>query len=548
MASNVTPGGALEQQFLRTLAAAVQARDFDRAFGIADEALAKGIEHPRLLGLAAQKRLRRGDAEGAFPILTRARELDTRNADILNDLGLCMMQMGRAREALGVFDAALRQTPGSAKLFFNKALAYEILGELDHERRVLERVVAIDPNHVPALNLLAMLAADRDDAVAAKDYASRALTISPGEIIARLALATTELGEHNFSEVRKNLEPLLNNPALDPESRSQAETLMGDALDGEANYAGAFRFYRSAKETLRAYYARAYATRKDETLRARLARLRGYFEKAPDGAWRQNGRASNMRVREPVFLMGFLRSGTTLLGQVLAGHSDVEVMHERNCLVDAANDFIAPQDGLDRLAEPSSDIASAYAEKYWARAHEYGQGLQSGIFVDKAPMMAPLLPLVAKLFPAAKVLFAIRDPRDVVLSCFRRRFAMSAEKFDMLTLSDIAQTYVATMEFAELCRAKFGLDMFAVRHEHLTADFETEVRKICDFLGVVWQPAMADFGARVRTSNIDTPNIAQLARGLSHETEGHWHHYRKELMPILPVLAPWCARLGYPEN
>jgi hypothetical protein len=59
---------------------------------------------------------------------------------------------------------------------------------------------------------------------------------------------------------------------------------------------------------------------------------------------------------------------------------------------------------------------------------------------------------------------------------------------------------------------------------------------------------MADFGARVKSSNIDTPNIAQLARGLTRESEGHWRHYRKELMPILPALAPWCARFGYPEN
>jgi hypothetical protein len=90
--------------------------------------------------------------------------------------------------------------------------------------------------------------------------------------------------------------------------------------------------------------------------------------------------------------------------------------------------------------------------------------------------------------------------------------------------------------------------MLEVRHESLTADFDAEVHKICDFLCLEYQPAMADFGTRVKTSNIDTPNIAQLARGLSREGEGHWRHYRKELMPILPVLAPWCERFGYPEN
>jgi len=541
MASTVTSGGPLEQQYLRALASAVQARDFDRAFMLADDALAKGVEHPRLLGLAAQKRLRTGDAEGAYPILVRARELDGRNADILNDLGLCMMKIGRAREALSVFDVALRQTPGLAKLFFNKALAYEILGELDSERRALERVIAIDPNHIPALNLLALLAADRNDAKTARDCATRALGLSPNEVLAHLALATVEAGERNFSAARRHLEPLLNNPALDPENRSQAQTLIGDVLDGERHYAQAFRAYGAAKETLRTHYARAYETRSEEKTGARLVRLRDYFSK---NTWR----AGEAEGRAPVFLTGFLRSGTTLLGQVLAGHSDVETMHERDCLVDAVNDFIAPADGMDRLVSLSDPEAKLYAERYWARARCYGQNLRRAMFVDKAPAMTPLLPLVAKLFPKAKVLFLIRDPRDVVLSCFRRRFAMSAEKFDMMTLPDIATTYVATMELAALYREKLGLEILDVRYEALTLDFETEVGKVCGFLGLEWQPAMADFGARVRVSNIDTPNIAQLARGLSRDGDGHWRHYKKELLSTLPTLAPWCARFGYPEN
>jgi hypothetical protein len=241
-----------------------------------------------------------------------------------------------------------------------------------------------------------------------------------------------------------------------------------------------------------------------------------------------------------------LRSGTTLLGQILAGHTDVEVMHERDCLIDAVNEFIVPPNGLERLA--ALNDASANAHQYWKRARDYGQALRGSVFVDKAPTMAPLLPLAAKIFSNAKVLFVVRDPRDVVLSCFRRRFAMNAEKFDMLTLADIASTYAATMELAELYRRKIGLETLEVRQEALAADFETETRRVCDFLKLEYQPAMADFGARVKTSNIDTPNIAQLARGLSRETEGHWRHYQKELMPILPTLASWCARFGYPEN
>ena len=155
---------------------------------------------------------------------------------------------------------------------------------------------------------------------------------------------------------------------------------------------------------------------------------------------------------------------------------------------------------------------------------------------------------VPTLFPAAKILFVYRDPRDVVLSCFRRRFAMSRQKYEMLSLDDIAVCYSGVMQLSELYREKFDLDIFDARHERLLADFESETRRICDYLGVAFDAAMMDFATLARGSNIDAPNSAALACGLSRESENHWRHYAKELVPVMPMLAPTCAHFGYPEN
>jgi hypothetical protein len=409
--------------------------------------------------------------------------------------------------------------------------------------------VAINPNHIPALNLLALLAANRDDGPLAREYAERALVLSPQEILAHIALATLEVGARNFSSARTHIEPLLNNPGLDAENRSIAQGLMGDVLDGEGDYAQAFRFYASAKERMASHYAKTFFQPKAEPVRARLARLRSYFLDASNEHWRaRKAQVTRPKLRTHVFLTGFLRSGTTLLGQVLASHSDVEVMHERDCLADSMRDFIAPLDGLARLATLDDAALESYRALYWQTARGYGQSLDRDVFVDKAPLLTPLLPLVAKLFPDAKVLFVPRDPRDVVFSCFRRRFGMSEEKFQMLSLPDVAATYVAVMDLAEIYRGKLALDMLDARHETLISEFEPEARRICDFLDIAWQAEMANFGERARTFNIDIPNSAQLARGLSRESAGRWRHYKKELMPIMPTLAPWCARFGYPEN
>lgn len=521
----------------------------ERALAIGEEATRRGVEHPDLLGLAAQRRLRQGDAQGAHPLLVRARELAPRSAGVLSDLGLCLTRLGRAREALPLFDAALRQTPGAATLHFNKALAHEQLSQLDRERRALERVVAIDAEHVAALNLLALLAADRNDHKAARDYAARALALSPGEVLSHVALATVDVDARDFASARGRLESLLREPGLDPDNRSTAQTLMGDVLDGEGNYAEAYGAYAAAKAMLKAHYASAFARREGETARALIGRLDRHFRAAP-------ARTSPVRVHDPiaakapihVFLVGFLRSGTTLLGEVLASHPDIEVMQERGCLADAVRDFVEPGDGLARLAALPDGALETYRGSYWRNAREFGHAAQRKIFVDKEPLATILLPLVAKLFPDAKILFVYRDPRDVVLSCFRRRFAMSAQKYELLSLEDIARYYAGVMGLGDLYRDRLGLDIRDARHETLIADFETETKRLCGVLGVAWNPAMRDFAARARDFNIDTPNSARIARGLSRDGEGRWRRYEMELAPVLPLLAPWCARFGYPEN
>src|SRR6185295_19458453 len=155
-----------------------------------------------------------------------------------------------------------------------------------------------------------------------------------------------------------------------------------------------------------------------------------------------------------------------------------------------------------------------------------------------------MLPLIAKLFPAAKILFAIRDPRDVVLGCFRRTFRVNPAMFEFLALGGTARFYDAVMSIGEISRQKLGLKWHDLRHEALIEDFDTELRQVADFIGLEWNDAMRDFAQRARTRSARTPSAVQLARGLSRGGMGQWRHYAQELTPVLPILKPWVERFG----
>ena len=151
------------------------------------------------------------------------------------------------------------------------------------------------------------------------------------------------------------------------------------------------------------------------------------------------------------------------------------------------------------------------------------------------------------MFPRAKILFALRDPRDVVLSCFRRRFAMNAGMYEFTSLETTAAYYGAVMRLMDIYREKLALDLLEVRHERLIADFDGETRRLCDFLGLEFRDDMRAFAGRAQTQNIDTPSGAQLARGLSDQGLDQWRHYALQLQPVLAWLAPFVTRFGYSE-
>ncbi len=246
-------------------------------------------------------------------------------------------------------------------------------------------------------------------------------------------------------------------------------------------------------------------------------------------------------------LTGFARSGTSLLGLALEGLEQVEVLQEREPMTDALRRF-GGRDGLARLLSASEAELDLYRDAYWRRVRSAGARLDRAVFVDKQPMNALHLPLVTRLFPAARILFMRRDPRDVALGCFRRRFLMNRYTYQLLTAEGSARLYGAAMRIAERTRELASPDMLAVRQEMLVADFRGAMGEVCRVLGLPWSEAIGGFAGRIRSSSVATPSAPQLARGLNADGVGRWRRYAPQLRPLSPILEPWVRRFGYPPT
>jgi tetratricopeptide (TPR) repeat protein len=531
-----------DQAMLATVLAYAQNRDIRGAAAIAEQALAEGFEHPLLLNVMATRLEEEGRLDDAVRLLERAVALAPGDVPARNALALCLQRVDRPAEALSHVEALLKSHPNLGFAHANKGNALIALGSLGLAQASHLRALELDPDNLAAMGSLASIATHRGEHAEARRWAEQLLARVPGFPDAVLSLAAAELAGGALDRAEARLRDLLADPRAGPTDRARALGLLGDVLDAAARYDEAFHAYRACNESLRLTHRRfAAGTGMLEYTRSLTA---AWAEVAP--------RWTHVPAPEPiaagavdhVLLIGFPRSGTTLLEVVLDGHPDVVSLEEHELLTEGVLSFMREPLDLGPLARSEEGELRALRAAYWERVRSGGVDVAGKIFLDKHPLNTLKLPLIARLFPRAKILFVCRDPRDVVLSCFRRRFMMNAAMYQMLTLSGAAEFYDAVMDFADRARPILGLAWHEVRYERLMADFAGQTRDICEFLGLEWTASMQAFSTRVQARERATPSTAQLARGLDPSGIGHWQHYQAPLEPLQPLLGRWVERLG----
>jgi tetratricopeptide (TPR) repeat protein len=527
---------------LGAIQAAIARRDIALAGKLAEGALADGIEHAMVLSVVAAGREAEGRFDEALALLQRAKAASPGAVAILNAIGLTMTRAGRLTEAIAEYDRALAIEPRFAKALANRGMALTALTKLNEARRDFEAAAAIDPGNLVAANGLAGLALRRGETGEARRLALQVLARQPGFPGAAMTLAGADIADGRAADAAGALRAVAGDPRTTPTDRALALGLLGDALDAQKDHEGAFAAWRESNALLGELHRAGHEGRPG-TL-ALVGDLTATLERRRAPAAR--GQSDPGPAKTHVFLLGFPRSGTTLIEQVLEQHPDVTTMAEKECLADAAHDWMADAGKFEAFLDAPDAALIAYRAAYWRRVAAEGLDPAGRVFVDKHPFNTFRLPLIARLFPEARVLFARRDPRDVVLSCFRHRFQMADPVYQMLTLEGAAALYAATMAMAAASQAVLPLATHPVSLEAIIADFDAETRAICDFVGVAWSQALRDFSGQIGARGVFTPSGPQLARGLNAAGVGKWRDYAEQMAPVLPVLAPWVERFGAP--
>ncbi len=251
--------------------------------------------------------------------------------------------------------------------------------------------------------------------------------------------------------------------------------------------------------------------------------------------------------QSPVFVVGFPRSGTTLLEQMLDAHPHLQSMDERpffNILSNQLDDvgLEIPRD-LGKLTQRDCDeLRKGYLTMACSKVpRRWGARL-----VDKNPMNMLWLPMIHRIFPEAKLILAVRHPCDVILSCYMQNFRAALLAGASQSLERLAKAYVETMETWLHHVDVFRPNVFVSRYEDLVVNTLDQTRKIAAFLGLEDAASMLMFSTRAREKGyIKTPSYTQVIEPINTKGIGRWQRYREYLEPVLPILRPMLEHWQY---
>lgn len=492
----------------------------------------------------------RGDFEAAHVELARAHAMRPDDVEIAYQLAATCLETLDNFEGIAALANWPRMPGLTTELVARIGNVLMSLGDLEGGQRALAQAQQDPAPDAAALVQLA-LALERANRLDAADARLAQLERHPGRdaVGADFKLARARLAQRaGRHEEAARLFDELAKECQEPERRHFHLFPLAKSLDALHRHADTMATLSEAHASQVAWIRATQpevAERRRETMRV----TRFGCEAQDVARWRDAGAPA--AEESPVFIVAFPRSGTTLLEHTLDAHPRLRTMDEQPFLQNAIGRLVGPgvryPDALAELVPAQLDAARDF---YWSLVRQRVSLAPGEQLIDKNPLNILRLPAIARLFPNARILLAIRHPCDVLLSCFMQHFRAEFA-WQCRDLETMGLAYRRTFDFWYQQAAILRPSVREVRYESLVAEFEPQVRALADFLALPWTDALLEPGANARRHGfISAPSYAQVVEPVHSRSVGRARAYGRWLAVMRPDLEPYLERWGYawPES
>jgi tetratricopeptide (TPR) repeat protein len=486
------------------------------------------------------------------------------------------------QNSLKLLELATHKEPSNPSLHFNLARAHGLRYEFPAVQRCIEKALQVSQGRVEMLEEAVRICSTFKNLDLMLGYLERASEKKGVSIGALTSLADTYVLDDRFDEAAEMVErasqmdrkdprvllreavlkqkrgqiteaestfrDLVSNTAADSLVRVRAAYYLAGILDGAGQYDEAMTALLEGKAIQRAQAA---------PFAAPLQRMQNFNKEMPrilTSTVLDRWRADAVKLQPPrrlALLSGHPRSGTTLLEQVLDAHSEATSIEETDLIHDEmyrplARDF-APGTGIFQMLDSAPPSLLCQLRENYFRCVELflGKAIGNRLLVDKNPGLNIMVPVLLRAFPETKFLIALRDPRDVVISCFMQALTLTPPSSAYLSLEGTVNQYASVMDFWLEMLPRMGNQGMHVRYEEMIDDLPTVVRSVLEFLGLGFEENVLKFFEHARTKRVNSPSVVEVRKPLYRTAVGRWKNYEKYLEPYMPGLERFQKEYNY---
>ena len=480
--------------------------------------------------------------ELAKSLLYKATQINPNYAAAHNNLGATLKELGEYQNAINCCQKAIKINPNYADAHYNLGNVFKQLNEPQKAINYYQKAIEIEPSYINAHQNLMDVCEKTNQITELKDAVSNARTFFKDNSIIKLYEGILLSRNEKFVEAKNCLE-LISFGADEINKEILRVSTLAKCYDRIGGTDKAFNYFKKAN--LLSQKTKIKNFDKNKYLQEIKIR-KEFFKKSNIEKWPTLKQPDNEP--SPIFLIGFPRSGTTLLDTILRSHPLIEVVEEQfmvEQLINSLNQL--PNGGLEDLKEIENEQIIKIRKTYFESLESQIQNKNNTkLYIDKLPLNIIHVGEIVRIFPNAKFIVSLRHPCDCVLSCFMQDFELNDAMANFLNLDDAAHLYDAVMNLWTQYTSIFSINYHEVKYENLIENFEPTVRSILNFLELSWDDAVLNYLITAKKRDrIATPSYYQVTKPIYSYAIGRWQRYKKQTSNIYPILEGWIKKFNY---
>ena len=490
-----------------------------------------------------------GEYKKAIHCYEKVIKIDPKNISAINNLGVLYREIKEYKKAVFYFNQAIDIDSNLVISYLNLGYAFLGLEDLINAELSIKKAIQLNPQNVDSHYSLMELFEKSNNVEKLNKAIIDAKKLIKHNPIIIIFQAFLLFRKDNYIEAKLLLESIdiekYKNISLN--QKIKYYELLAITYDQINETIKSFHYfekvnkYDSNKNTNRKYDKEKILNEVDNDIK--------YFVPKNILKWKKINIPINVGEFSPVFLVGFPRSGTTLLDSILRGHPLIEILEEKPMIEKMNFDF---HDSLKGKKYNLRNISNIQIKKlrniYFEVAKKYLliDKTNNKTIIDKLPLNIKDVGLIHRIFPESKFIFVLRHPCDSVLSCFFNRFGMNNAMINFYTLSDTANFYNKIMLLWKQYISVLPINYITIKYENIIENIEKSIKPLINFINLEWDKSLLGYNntAKKRTI-INTPSYNQVIKPVYNKSIGRWKRYEKETTQVYPILEKWIKEFNY---